>query len=59
MDNNYKEKKLFLTNVYWLVFIEFSLDEFIYLKNRNCLRDKFSRFSRIFTNFTKLNEIHL
>ena len=26
-----------------------------YLKERNCLRDKFSRFSRIFDKFTKLN----
>ena len=26
-----------------------------YLKERNCLRDKFSRFSRIFAKFTKLN----
>ena len=28
---------------------------FIYLKERNCLRDKFSRFSRVFSKFVKLN----
>ena len=27
----------------------------IYLKERNCLRDKFSRFLRIFAKFAKLN----
>ena len=26
-----------------------------YLKERNCLRDKFSQFSRIFPKFAKLN----
>ena len=26
-----------------------------YLKERNCLRDKFSRYSRIFSKFAKLN----
>ena len=30
-------------------------DPVVYLKEKNCLRDKFSRFSRIFPKFAKLN----